>query len=316
MSFWIDPSWADRTCLLHETHTGDDQAHTPGLRRGPRPPSPSIANGRIVVASRSRPGLSGGRGLPGAVRRSRTAPAGRVRGPEPRPGYRILDRRTTHPFCYPRMVLEIVLGSASLPVPLLQDILLRSFFGGILFPRIPRSGGSRARAQRSTPGFQYTIKERFSRQCEQLPRDRVGRRRVPQAPPQESWRTDPVATLDGDRVQVEQDQRILRPVLQLLREHLRIATQAYARGGRGRRRWYASRPGRSSEQGYWPVAEPASSARARDRSSVGPRGAGRVGHGRRQSCRRCRRGWDRRRTAPRMRHNLGEGEAGTVKSWA
>ena len=62
-------------------------------------------------------------------------------------------------------------------------------------------------------------------QGEQLPRDRVARRRVRQAPAQEFQRPVPVLLLDGDGAEVEEDERLLGPVLQLLQEDAAIAAE-------------------------------------------------------------------------------------------
>ena len=52
-------------------------------------------------------------------------------------------------------------------------------------------------------------------QGEQLPRDRIGRRRAGEAAPQVVQGRLPVLPLDGDRPQVEQHERIVRPLGQL-----------------------------------------------------------------------------------------------------
>jgi hypothetical protein len=57
----------------------------------------------------------------------------------------------------------------------------------------------------------------------QLPRDRVAGRRECQAVAQGFQRPVPIAPLDGDRAEIEEDERLIGPVLQLFAEDPRIA---------------------------------------------------------------------------------------------
>jgi hypothetical protein len=62
-------------------------------------------------------------------------------------------------------------------------------------------------------------------QGEEFPDDRIGRCRAGQAALEEVKRLVPVSALNGNRAQVEKDERIVRPVFQLAIEDLNVALQ-------------------------------------------------------------------------------------------
>ena len=78
-------------------------------------------------------------------------------------------------------------------------------------------------------------------QGKQLPRDRVGRRRAGQAAAEQLQRLAPVLPLDGDGAEVEQDERVVGPLGQLVAEDAFIALELPAPAGPGRCIPYAAR---------------------------------------------------------------------------
>ncbi len=75
----------------------------------------------------------------------------------------------------------------------------------------------------------------------ELPRDRVARRRAGQAAAEQLQRLAPLLALDGDRAQVEQDERVIGPLGQLVAEDPGIAHGASGPAVPGRSIPYAAR---------------------------------------------------------------------------
>ncbi len=66
----------------------------------------------------------------------------------------------------------------------------------------------------------------------ELPRDRVGRRRARQAATQQRQGLEPLLAFDGDGAEVEQDERVVGPLLQLVAKDAGVARSFRARTAR------------------------------------------------------------------------------------